>query len=147
LDQFENEIHCWLKKFALCVRALDFESGKKMFLQEIYCFGSIASTLSGIDDLVENQWKQVWPNISDFDFDYKNLHFKLSDNNNFACILCPWTSTGCHPGGNSFQRPGRLTLILIKDESQNKWLAYHTHYSLNPGTPPKTHKHKQGILV
>ena len=38
--------------------------------------------------------------------------------------------------GNSFNRPGRATVILQKFEEN--WLAVHTHFSLLPGTPYKT---------
>ena len=51
--------------------------------------------------------------------------------------VATWTSTGFHEDGTPFHRPGRATVILERRDGQ--WLSVHTHFSLNPGTPPRTH--------
>lgn len=48
-----------------------------------------------------------------------------------------WTSTGFDQSGKSFDRPGRISLVLEK--RQSKWRAIHTHNSLVPGIPVNTY--------
>lgn len=130
-----EEIKAWLENFAKCVQSKDFEKGKTLFSPSCWCFGSYAEVLNNLDDLVENQWKQIWPNITDFHFDLNKLHCQFSQDQRMACIMAPWYSTGYRPDGMIYARPGRVTIVLLKDPVHNSWLAHHTHYSLNPGTP------------
>ena len=137
-----KEIKQWLTDFTDCVQKLDFERGKTMFSVSSWCFGSYAEILNSLDDLVENQWKQIWPNITDFAFNLDKLHCQFSQDYHMACVMAPWVSTGYRLDGMTYNRPGRVTIILIKEPGQNTWLAHHTHYSLNPGTPRLTQKPK-----
>ena len=133
-----DEIKQWLTKFAHCVHSLDFEGGREMFFQDVVCFGSRAEILIGLDDLVERQWKAIWPNITDFHFQMDHLRCECHTTDEMACVIVPWKSTGYHEKGTPFDRFGRMTALLIRDHNKNTWLAKHTHYSLNPGTPNKT---------
>lgn len=135
-----EEIKQWLMTFAHCVRNLDFESGRAMFYKDAYCFGSNADILTGVDDLIERQWKKIWPNISGFQFLTDHLHCELNHEGNFACVIVPWISTGYFENGTPYHRPGRVSIFLIHDKNTKSWLAKHTHYSLYPGTPTKTFK-------
>lgn len=139
MDSYIEEIRKWLTKFAMHVRNQDFASGRTMFYDDIYCFGSRAEILNGLDDLIERQWKKIWPNITDFNFLTDQIHCEFSDDKDFVCILAPWTSTGYHKDGESFPRLGRVTILLVRDKVKNAWMAKHTHYSLNPGTPNHTY--------
>jgi hypothetical protein len=130
------EVKKWLKDFGDCVRAKDFASGRRMFYSRIVCLGSHARLVTGLDSLIEKQWKKIWPNITGFDFG--KMHFEFNHEKNMACVIGPWISTGYHKNGESFSRPGRVTILLIKDPVKKVWLAKHTHYSLFPGTPNKT---------
>jgi len=51
--------------------------------------------------------------------------------------IATWTSTGFHENGTSFHRPGRATVIL--ERRNHHWVSVHTHFSLNPGTSPRTY--------
>ena len=86
-----------------------------------------------VEKLCTHQWKKVWPNISDFCFDYKNLYFSASED--MACVMIPWNSIGYNPDKSSFPRPGRMTACFIYNQKKASWLATHTHFSLTPGTP------------
>ena len=52
--------------------------------------------------------------------------------------MVPWRSVGYDAGGAPFQRHGRVTIVLTRASSHEPWRAYHTHYSLNPGTSQTT---------
>ena len=72
--------------------------------------------------------------MEEFEFLLKKLI--VSGQGDFAWGITQWNSVGFDADGNSFNRPGRATVILQKVEET--WLAVHTHFSLLPGTPYKT---------
>jgi len=57
-----------------------------------------------------------------------------------AAVIAPWTSTGYHPDGNSFPRPGRATMVFSKNA--DGWLCIHSHMSLNRGVPQVSHANR-----
>ncbi len=133
-----DEVRSWLQDFERCVNALDFEGGRTMFREDCVCFGSKAELLVGLDDLVERQWKAIWPNISGFRFLTEGLNCEFSVTGHTVCVIVQWTSTGYHRDGVSYDRSGRATLLLSRCDERSVWLARHSHYSLNPGTPGGT---------
>ena len=143
----DKEIIQWLKIFEDCVQRLDYAQARSLFLPDCYCFGSQARKIVSLDDLVEDQWKQVWPNIKNFGFNYALLDCRISEAKDMASAICPWHSVGFHPDGRSFERGGRATIILGKDAPGGRWRAYHTHYSLNPGTPQNTLKQNSSASI
>ena len=138
MDTQIDGIKKWLTAFADCVRSLDFDGGREMFFQDVVCFGSQAEILIGIDDLIERQWKAVWPNITDFHFQLDQMRCECNDTADIACVIVPWSSTGYYQDRTPFSRPGRLTALLIRESDKDAWLAKHTHYSLNPAIPNRT---------
>ena len=138
MDTQIDGIKKWLKKFAHCVRSLDFDGGREMFFQDAVCFGSKAEVLIGLDDLIERQWKAIWPNITDFTFQMDQFRCECNNTADVACVIVPWISTGYHQDGTPFPRPGRMTALLLRDRDKDTWLAKHTHFSLNPAIPNQT---------
>ncbi|MGI8550440.1 MAG: YybH family protein [Dehalococcoidia bacterium] len=121
----------WLLALQDCVRMVDYQSGRRLFADDVVAFGSRVNLLHGLDDLQAAQWSGVWPNISEFSFTLQHLDCRrLGD---ALLLVVPWTSTGYHPDGASFDRPGRATVVLHR--RGDVWLAVHTHFSLTPGTP------------
>lgn len=129
------EIRRWFEEFEACVRAVDFERGRSYFVEDAVAFGTRADVVSGLDNLVRHQWQGIWGNIRDFAFRLDQLHGGADGN--LAWGVAPWTSTGFDRDGNPFPRPGRATVVFRR--VGDRWLAQHTHFSLNPGTPPTTH--------
>lgn len=127
----------WLDGFAACVRARDFARGRTFFHRRAHGFGSYADICWDLDDLVRRQWKQIWPNITGFRFDQRRLHYLISPDRRLMGAMLPWRSTGFHPDGRRFLRNGRVTIILSRERG-GRWVARHTHYSLNPGTSQTT---------
>ena len=57
-----------------------------------------------------------------------------------AIVIAPWTSTGYHPDGSPFARPGRATLVF--SGNADGWLCTHSHMSLNRGVPQTSHANR-----
>jgi ketosteroid isomerase-like protein len=128
----------WFQTLERSVRRVDYPTMRQYFAPDVLSFGTRAEVVSGLDALVANQWSGIWPNIRDFTITFEQLHWGASGD--LAWGIAPWTSTGFHPDGTAFPRPGRATVIF--ECRQGKWLAMHTHFSLFPGTPPTTHGSK-----
>ena len=128
----------WFQTLERSVRRVDYPTMRHHFAPDVLSFGTRADVVSGLDALMANQWSGIWPNIRDFTIDFDQLHWGASGD--LAWALAPWNSTGFHPDGTSFPRPGRATVIF--ERRQGRWLATHTHFSLSPGTPPTTHGSK-----
>ena len=124
----------WFLKFGECCNSRDFESARKLVSSDVCSFGTKVDLVTNLCDLEKQQWQNIWPYIEDFEF----LVDKLIANGNdeLAWGITPWSSVGYDAEGNSFDRPGRATVILKR--FRNEWLAIHTHFSLIPGTPYTT---------
>jgi ketosteroid isomerase-like protein len=131
----EQAVRAWLQTLERCVRQVDYGTARRMFADDVLSFGTRADVVSGLDRLVANQWSGIWPNIRDFTIEFDQLHWGASGG--LAWAMVPWNSTGFHPDGTAFPRPGRATVIF--ERRDGKWLAIHTHFSLFPATPQTTH--------
>lgn len=124
----------WFASFGAACAQVDYERGRFLVAADVVSFGTKAEVVFGLDPLERNQWRGVWPNITDFKFDPTSIHARGEGGT--AWGVATWTSTGYDESGNPFERPGRATVAL--ERRDGRWLAVHTHFSLNPGTPPRT---------
>lgn len=113
---------------------VDFDATEPMFADDVYSFGTKAAVVQGRAPLRRNQWQGIWPNIADFKIDLAQIHG--SGNEQMAWGMAPWNSTGFDQQGNAYDRPGRATVVL--ERRGDHWEVIHTHFSLVPGTPPRT---------
>ena len=118
----------WLVELQTCVRAVDYERARAIFLPDVVGFGTYGGVLDGLQALEEQQWRHVWPVIADFTFRLDEA--RMGTDGALAWAACPWDSRGTRPDGATFPRPGRLTVILAR--RAGRWLAAHTHFSLYP---------------
>ena len=132
-------IHDWFVGFGACVRRGDLVGGEAFFDRGVVAFGTKADVVAGLDNLVAQQWSGVWPNIADFAFRLDQLH--VDGQGDLAWAVVPWTSTGFDESGSPFDRPGRATIVLRRHG--DRWLAIHSHFSLNPGVQPRTYGSKR----
>ena len=100
----------WFRAWEACVRALDFAEARLLFEADVSGFGTFAPIVHGSDALEREQWRNVWPKITDFRFEVERLHGAVHGDTAWAAV--PWTSTGFDADGRSFPRPGRATVIL-----------------------------------
>lgn len=128
-------IRAWFGALERCVRGVDYATARGLFAPDVVAFGTRAEVVSGLDRLQEQQWSGVWPLIADFTFDLAQLH--VGAGGDLAWAAVPWTSTGFHEDGTPFPRPGRATVAFARRDG--RWLATHTHFSLNPGTPQRSY--------
>jgi len=124
----------WLRTFETAVRAQDFAAGRTMFATDAVAFGTWARAVSGLDNIVREQWQNVWPRIRDFRFDADARIHTVGDS---AWIAAGWRTEATRPDGQPFIRPGRGTFVLERRHGQ--WLAVHSHFSLLPTQSETTH--------
>ena len=127
----------WLERFSGYVREVDYASARPMFHPEILAFGTHRDVLPSLEAWVNAQWDNVWPKTADFRFDLTAAHVLASADGSMAVVIAPWTSTGFHPDGTAFDRPGRATMVFHR--ADDGWLGVHTHLSLNRGVPRSSH--------
>jgi ketosteroid isomerase-like protein len=124
----------WLRVFEAAVRARDFAAGRRMFAEDAVAFGTWARAVSGLDNIVREQWQNVWPRIRGFRFD-ADARVRVSGDS--AWIATGWTTEATGPDGHAFARPGRGTFVL--ERRDGKWLAVHSHFSLLPSQSEAAH--------
>ena len=125
----------WLERFSAYVRDVDYASARPLFHPQILAFGTHRDVLPDREAWIAQQWDNVWPRTDDFRFDFANTHVLASGD--LAVVIAPWTSTGFHPDGQKFDRPGRATMVFHK--TSDGWIGVHTHLSLNRGVPQASH--------
>jgi ketosteroid isomerase-like protein len=130
----------WLERFAACVREVDYASAYPFWHPRIIAFGTVQALVEGIAPFRDRQWESVWPRTSDFRFVVDAARVLASADGSLAVAIAPFTSTGYHPDGTRFDRPGRTTLILVPNPTgPESWVAVHSHMSLAKGVPPDSH--------
>lgn len=122
-------IYSWFKQMEDCVRRMDYAGARPIFSRDVLGYGTFGSILRGIEALQKEQWENVWPKIRDFTFRLEELDWDSEEN--LAWGACPWDSLGVRPDGATFQRLGRVTVVLRR-QAGGEWVAIHTHFSLNP---------------
>ena len=118
--------------------AVDYDANEAIFADDVVSFGTRATVVAGLGPLRKQQWEGIWGNIQDFTVDIGQFHGGGSGDHAWGMV--PWSSTGFHEDGNTYDRPGRATVVLKR--RNGAWLSVHTHFSLAPGTPPRTYGRK-----
>ena len=134
-----DELRDWFESWAAFVRARDFVAARRLFDPEVVGFGTRMHVVRGLERLEQHQWRKVWPTIRDFTFVLDELSCSASPDGLQAWAVVPWVSTGVGQDGRPFDRPGRATVIFVRDTVMAPWRAIHTHMSLAPGTPQRSY--------
>ena len=131
----------WLDTFAGYVREVDYASARPLFHPDVVAFGTHRDVIPGLEAWISTQWDNVWPKTTDFRFDLEAVHILVSADQSMATVIAPWSSTGYHPDGGAFDRPGRATMVFHKvgHEVGGTWSCTHSHMSLNRGVPQTSH--------
>lgn len=118
----------FLLEMQTCVRSVDFERARPLFADDVVAFGTFAAVVLGRDRLEHEQWRNVWPAVRDFTFRLDEMH--CLGTAEALCVVVPWDSLGRLSNDETFNRPGRATLLLVPRD--DRWVAAHSHFSLAP---------------
>jgi ketosteroid isomerase-like protein len=132
----------WLTRFAACVREVDYAAARPFWHPDIVIFGTYQELVRSLSAWTATQWDNVWPRTADFAFDLGNTMVMASPDGAMAVAIAPWASTGFHPDGTPFDRPGRATLVLQR-QADGRWLGVHSHMSLGRGVPQDSHGRRE----
>ncbi|MDA1256545.1 MAG: nuclear transport factor 2 family protein [Chloroflexi bacterium] len=130
-----DAVRGWFDLLGKFCADVDYDSAEAIFADDVVSFGTHADIVSGLENLRRNQWEGIWGNIADFRVDLDSV--QAFGEGDIAWGVAIWTSTGFDADHRPFDRPGRATVTLARRDGI--WLATHTHFSLNPGTPPRTY--------
>jgi ketosteroid isomerase-like protein len=130
----DQEALQWLREFETACRGRDFDAGRRMFANDAVAFGTWAMAVHGLDNIVREQWRNVWPRIRNFTIDAKPV---VRADGETAWIAAGWSSEATGPDGKAFRRPGRATFILNRREG--RWACVHSHVSLQPTQSESAH--------
>ncbi len=132
-----DHFRAWLERFSGFVRDVDYASARPLFHPDVLAFGTHNDVIAGLAAWTATQWDNVWPRTTDFRFTLAQTRILVSADGSMATVIAPWTSTGYHPDGTAFDRPGRATLVFNK--ADGGWLCTHSHMSLNRGVPQQSY--------
>lgn len=135
----QQAIRDWFSEWGSQVASVDYISARKLFHSDVIGFGTYMDVVRGLEHLENRQWRSIWPTIEGFRFLVDELVSDVSGDGKHAYGIVPWTSTGFHADGSSYERPGRATVLFTRSETNEPWRAIHTHISLAPGTPQTSH--------
>jgi ketosteroid isomerase-like protein len=136
----------WLVRFEAAVRASDFEAGRTLFAPDAVAFGTRTEMARGIDAIVAEQWRHVWPHIHDFRLGARVT--RIGDDTGWVATM--WQTTRPEAGVSLTARPGRGTFVpeagasrtarrgrgtFVLERRDGQWLAVHSHFSLIPEDP------------
>ena len=129
------EVREWLDRFALCVREVDYAAARPFWHPDIVIFGTYQELVKSLSAWTERQWGTMSGRATaEFRFDLANTMVMDSPDGAMAVAITPWTSTGFHKDGSTFDRPGRATIVLAR-QPDGRWLGVHSHMSLARGVP------------
>ena len=129
----------WVDGWGAEVAAVDLTSGRRRFADDVIAFGTFADVVVGLDRLVQDQWSQVWPKITEFRFLTDEMHVLVAPDRCMAVAVVGWTSIGIDETGARFPRPGRATVVLQRSSIGDGWVGAHTHFSLGRNVPQSSH--------
>jgi len=134
-------VRTWFETLAEHVRAVDFAGARPIFAPDMIAFGTFTDFMTGRDAAEQQQWRNVWQHIDNFRF-RPDIRAIVSPDRLQAVGMAIFDSTGYRQDGTSYDRPGRATVVFIRDSVGAQWLAQHTHLSLFRDVPTRSFKDK-----
>lgn len=125
-DLYAEIARDWLQRFEKCVRKKAYAACSDLFVPSVVFFGMETNVTSSLKQLVEQEFKVVWPGQLAFTLDLKRCAVMPGDP---VTIGCAWSAANVIHGAP--QKHGRITLSLALFE-KNRILCVHGHQSLNP---------------
>jgi ketosteroid isomerase-like protein len=104
-------------------------------------FGTFTDFMTGQAEAETAQWRSVWENIDGFTW-RPDIRAIVSPDRKQAVGMGIFDSTGYQKDGTPYDRPGRATVVFVRDSVDGPWLAQHTHMSLFRNVPTQSFKGK-----
>jgi ketosteroid isomerase-like protein len=134
-------VKAWFETLAAHVREVDFAGARPIFAPDMIAFGTFTDFMTGRDVAEQQQWRTVWPHIDNFRW-RPDIRAIVSPDRLQAVGMGIFDSTGYRQDGTSYDRPGRATVVFVRDSLAAPWLAQHTHLSLFRDVPTRSFKSK-----
>jgi ketosteroid isomerase-like protein len=128
-------VKAWFERLSAHVRAVDYEGARPIFADDMIAFGTFENFITGRDRVEAAQWRNVWGVTSDFCYRMDDIRAIVSADRLTAIGMGVFDSTGYHPDGSFYERPGRTTVALSRRAVGDDWVADHTHMSLFRDVP------------
>ena len=131
-------VRAWFDTLSKYCRAVDYEAARSIFAEDMIAFGTFTDFMIGRDLAEQKQWRNVWGTIRNFRYDLDRIEAIVSADRLMAVGMGVWQSDGYYPNGDRFDRPGRTTVTLARENVSDPFVATHTHMSLFRGTPDQS---------
>jgi ketosteroid isomerase-like protein len=128
-------VKAWFERLSERVRAVDFAGAHRLFAEDMVAFGTFENFITGRDLVEAAQWRNVWPVTSGFRYRADDIRAIVSADRLTAIGMAVFDSTGYHPDGAPYERPGRTTVAFSRQAIGEDWVAVHTHMSLFRDVP------------
>src|SRR5215469_4786869 len=125
----------WFERLSEHVRAVDYEGARRLFADDMIAFGTFENFIIGRQRVEQAQWRNVWGVTSGFRYRANDIRAIVSADQLTAIGLAVFDSTGYHPDGTPYNRPGRTTAAFSRRAVGDDWTADHTHMSLFRDVP------------
>ena len=131
----------WFATLATHVREVDYIGARTIFAADLIAFGTFTDFMIGQPAAEQAQWRNVWENIDGFTW-RPDIRVIVSPDRRQAVGMGIFDSTGYRKDGTEYARPGRATVVFVRDSVEAPWLAQHTHLSLFRDVPTRSFKGK-----
>ncbi len=129
----------WVDRFSSHVAALRYEDAADMMDPNVTSFSTWSDIVTGVDHFVNGQWRNVWHTIRNFRMETPKMRIAVSPDRLMAAVAVTWASTGFTPDGEPFDRPGRCSFVLTRENLNAPWFGVQGHFSLFRGVPQQSH--------
>ena len=109
-------VRAWFETLAAHVRDVDFVGARPIFAPDMIAFGTFTDFMTGRDAAEQQQWRNVWPHIDGFRW-RPDIRAIVSPDRLQAVGMGIFNSTGYRQDGTPYDRPGRATVVFVRDES------------------------------
>lgn len=132
-------IRRWFKRLSEHVQAIDYEGARPIFAEDMIAFGTFTDFMFERDTAEQQQWRNVWGTIRNFQWRLDQVQGIVSADRLTAIGMGIFDSDGFNPDGTRFDRRGRATVTFARAKIGDPWVATHTHMSLFRGTPDRSY--------
>ncbi len=128
----------WVDRFSGHVANLRYDEAAAMMMPDVNSFSTWTDVVDGIEHFVNKQWRKVWPTMSDFCLLTDGMRCRVSPDRLMAAVMVTWASTGYMVSGETFDRPGRCSFVLLRETLTAPWRGVQGHFSLMRGVPQQS---------